>query len=588
MAKIPTSTSRPSREDRLLRFLSSLPIFSGLPAEALNELATQAERVALPGGSMLFEQGDPSEAIYLLHWGRLAAWRQDADGRSRRLGQIGPGECVGETGLILEQARTASVFALRDSELLGWSKARFEHLTTQHPGAMLRLSREALQRYARTVNRPSQASCFAVLPGSPGVDPFTFAEELADALAYLGEIRLMLPEEGRACSAGGFSRLEQEVGGLIYVGDADPLWRERSVRQCDAVLMLVDASDDPADALPAPESTSEHTPLHLVLRQNGEPAPGHARRWFKAFPTVTMHHHVRHAHDLRRVARLIGGRATGLVLSGGGARGFAHIGVLRALREANISVDYVAGCSAGAVVGAGLAAGWDDAHLVDAMRAAFVDDNPLSDLTLPLVAMHSGRKVSQVLRKIYGERDIEDLPLPFFCVSSDLSEGALHIHERGALWLALRASSAMPGIVPPVFHQRRVLVDGGVIDNLPVEEMSHRLSGTIIGVDVGGNYRIDTELEESALPSWWRQLFWQWRDKRYPSIARILWRAGMVNSAATAARRRQQCNLLLRPDLTEIDLLGWRQFDRAIELGYLDTVHQLEKNRRALNDAAST
>ena len=237
---------------------------------------------------------------------------------------------------------------------------------------------------------------------------------------------------------------------------------------------------------------SEHTPLHLLLRRSGDnPAPGSTRPWLEAYPGVSMHHHIRHEGDLARVARLIGGHATGLVLSGGGARGFAHIGVLRALREAGIAVDYVAGCSAGAIVGAGIAADWDDAHLATALRAAFVEDDPLSDFTLPLVAMHSGHKVSQVLKRTFGEGDIEDLPLPFFCVSTDLSEGVLHVHERGPLWITLRATSAIPGVVPPVFHERRVLVDGGVMDNLPVEEMRHRLGGDIIAVDVGGNYRID-------------------------------------------------------------------------------------------------
>lgn len=565
-------------------FLTGLPLFSGLPQATLAELATSAERIALPGGVTLFDQGDVSDAFYVLCWGRLGAWRRDVEGNMRRLGQIAPGECVGEVGLILEQTRSATAMALRDSELLRWSKASFEHLLGQHPGAMLRLAREALKRYAQSVDRPAQARCFAVLPGTPGIDVAGFATELAQALDYLGHVRLVLPQEARAREPGWFTVLEQQSGALVYVGDDDASWRERCTRQSDAVLVLADASLDPATALPPPANLSEHTPLHLLLRRSGDnPAPGSTRPWLEAYPGVSMHHHIRHEGDLARVARLIGGHATGLVLSGGGARGFAHIGVLRALREASIAVDYVAGCSAGAIVGAGIAADWDDAHLATALRAAFVEDDPLSDFTLPLVAMHSGHKVSQVLKRTFGEGDIEDLPLPFFCVSTDLSEGVLHVHERGPLWIALRATSAIPGVVPPVFHERRVLVDGGVMDNLPVEEMRHRLGGDIIAVDVGGNYRIDTDLEETALPPWWQQIALQWRDKRYPGIGRILWRAGMVNSAATVARQRRQSSLLLTPDLAEIDLLGWHQFDQAIALGYAHAVKALEAGKDRLN-----
>ncbi len=554
---------------RLVHFLSGLPLFAGLPQSTLARLAAQAERLALPGGVTLFEQDDPSDAFYVLYWGRLAAWRRGADVEIHRLGHIAPGECVGETGLILEQTRTASVVALRDSELLRWSKTAFEQLMAQYPRAMLRLAREALARYAQSINRPAQARCFAVLPAMPGIDVIGFATRLASALAHLGEIRIVRTEEGRHRGPGWFTVLEQQAGGIVYVGDIEPVWRDRCARQSDLVLLLADAATDASRALPLPASISEHTPRHLVLLQQGEPRPGAAHAWLAAFPGTTMHHHVHDAGDFSRLARLLSGHAIGLVLSGGGARGFAHVGVARALREAGVTLDYVAGCSAGAIVAAGIAANWDDAHLVAALRAGFVEDNPLSDITLPLVAMHSGRKASALLRQAFGALAIEDLRLPYFCVSTDLTNGVLHIHDRGSLWLALRASTAIPGVVPPVFSAHRVLVDGGVIDNLPVAEMRRRLGGEIIAVDVGGNYRIETNLEADALPPWWRLLMLQrGRKKTFPGIAQLLWRAVMVNSDATAARQRRQSTLLLKPDLAGIDLFDWQQFDHVVELGY--------------------
>lgn len=549
-------------------FLSRLTLFSNLPGETLSELATQAERVTLRGGEVLFEQDDPSDALYILYWGRLAAWRCNADGERRTLGHIAPGGYVGETGLLLEQPRTASVIALRDSELLRWSKDGFEQLMAQYPRSMLRLAREALARYAETVNRPAQARCFCVLPGVEGVDAAGFAARLADALDHLGEVRIVSAEQARDYGPGWFAKLEQETGGVVYVGNMDPVWRDRCVRQSDVVLVLVEAAADPASVMAIPAAVSEHTPLHLVLLQHQAPPYYGTRCWLEAFARITLHHHVRAHEDLARVTRLLGGGAVGLVLSGGGARGFAHVGVLRALREAGVEIDYVAGCSAGAVIAAGIAADWNDAQLVAALRAGFVDDNPLSDVTLPLVAIHSGRKASTLLRRAFGQLDIEDLPLPFFCVSSDLTNGVLHVHDRGRVWLALRASTAIPGVVPPLFHNHRVLVDGGVLDNLPVAEMRRRLGGEIIAVDVGGNYRIETDLEEAALPSWWRQILLQWRKRRYPSIAQLMWRAVMVNSDATSARQRRQSSLLLKPDLSGTDLFDWQQFDHIMQLGY--------------------
>jgi NTE family protein len=214
--------------------------------------------------------------------------------------------------------------------------------------------------------------------------------------------------------------------------------------------------------------------------------------------------------------------------------------------------------------------------LFETFRHSFVRSNPLSDWTLPLVALRSGRVVSQRLREAYGERDIEDLPLPFFAVSSNLTDGALLVHESGSLWKALRASCAIPGVLPPVLDAGRVLVDGGVIDNLPVAEMRKRLGGDIIAVDVGGNYRLHTELQETELPGVWQQ--WpEVRQQRRPSLAQILLRAGMVNSAATVQRRRKQTKLLLKPELPGIDLLEWREFDRAVELGYRYAMKRLRE-----------
>lgn len=567
-----------SPQARLRGFLAGLSLFSDLPAATLDELAERAESIALAGGTLLFEQGAASDALLVLRWGRLAAWRAGDDGQTRLLGQISPGECVGEVGLILDQPRTASVFALRDSELVSWSRSAFEQIIAHHPAAMLRLTREALKRYAATAHRPSGVRCIAVLPGTPGVDASAFAQRLAQALPWLGKVRVVEGDEARSRGAGWFSRLEQEARGLIYVGDSDPVWRERCVRQSDAVLMVADTDDKPAHALPAPAAISPHMPLHLVLLRRDDPAPGSTRAWLEAFPGRAMHHHVRDDADLARCARLLGGRAIGLVLSGGGARGFAHIGAVRALREHGIQADFIGGCSAGAVAGAGFAAGWDEARLSRAMRTAFVDHDPLSDRTLPLVAMSSGRRVSRALRGMFGDRHIEDLRIPFFCVSTDLTGGHLHVHERGSLWTALRASSALPGLVPPVFHDRRVLVDGGVIDNLPVDEMRRRLRGEIVAVDVGSSYRLETTLEATALPSSWVELLRQWFRKKYPSIGRILWRAAMVNSDANATRQRRLSSLLLRPPLAGIDLLDWKKFDQIVDLGYRDTQRHLQES----------
>jgi NTE family protein len=263
------------------------------------------------------------------------------------------------------------------------------------------------------------------------------------------------------------------------------------------------------------------------------------------------------------------------VLSGGGARGFAHLGVVRAMRECNIPVDLVGGTSMGAILGAGVALQWDDRELITRFRRAFVDSRPLSDVTLPLVSLVAGRKVGRLLRSVFGEMDISDLPLPYFCVSTNLTSGRVEVHERGPLWQWLRASVAIPGVLPPVFQHGEVFVDGGAMNNLPVDVMRERGRGPVVGVDVGSDPAFTTDLEATDLPPVWKLMNWARGGGRRPNIFQILWRSGMVNSAAATAGQRARSDLVLRPPLESIDLLNWRAFDSAVEIGYRHAMREL-------------
>jgi len=290
-------------------------------------------------------------------------------------------------------------------------------------------------------------------------------------------------------------------------------------------------------------------------------------------------HHVYDKNDVARVARLLTGRGVGLVLSGGGARGFAHIGVMRALREAGISVDAIGATSIGAIVGAGFAAGWDHAEVIERMRRCFVSTNPLSDYTLPLIALYAGRKVSRLMRAEFGDIGIEDLRLPFYCVSANLTTGQSAVHRRGRLWVWLRAAAAIPGVLPPVFAHGQAHVDGATLNNLPIDVMREDLDGAIIGVDAGADPTFECNLEMTELPPLWKALRLVSRGGPRINIVRILLRAGMMNSATTSLGQRELADLVLRPPLERIDLLDWRAFDRAVEIGYRHAAEALARCR---------
>src|SRR5215468_6570800 len=564
------ASARPFDTSGLLR---DVALFRHLDEAALAELEGELEWFALPGGAVLFEFGEESDALYVLKSGSLGAFKPDTNGQFRLDGIVAAGETVGELGLIVDQPRSATVRALRDSELLRLSRRGFTGLVEHHPDAMLQSARLAVQRLiARTVHRPlTAARTFALLPHDAGVDARHFAMQMREALGRYGSCALIDAKTGGGNTSAWFSAIEARYRYVLYLADSEPgEWRELCVRQADSFVLPANAESKPAawpEFADAEPDRYMQRPCHLVLLHRGDITLGSGSAWRVSTPNAQLHH-VRRGDDIERVARLLTGRSIGLVLSGGGARGFAHIGVVRALREAGMRIDSVGGTSIGAIIGAGVAADWSDEEMLEKYRKAFVDGRPLRDYTFPFISLVSGRRVAHLLREAFGARDIEDLALPYYCVSANLTAGKAHVHRSGPLWLWLRASSAIPGILPPVFHRREVYVDGAVMNNLPTDIMRAQAVGEIVAVDISADDVLRADVEEYALPPTWQLLIERMYRPRRPGILSILLRSGMVNAEAASIERRAYTNLLLAPPLADIDLLDWHAYERAIDAGY--------------------
>ncbi len=560
----PPASAEDAPTHRLRCALGRMRLFEGVPPASLDRLAAAMRWICLPGGAVLLEAGESGDDAYLVLSGLLGV--RGADGRL--VARIAAGDSVGEMALLSGARRSATVVALRDCEIAVLPAAAFRDAVATDPGVALAFARGVVQRLAAATagaTAPVRARSLCLVPHGPGVDVASFAVELFEALEPLGRVELVWAVRGNEQPTAWFHAVEAGNDFVIYAAEHRPTaWTRLCVRQADALILLARA-DQPAGPFEALEGCrTAASRSELVLLHERCVAPGRAAPWRTELPEAPIHH-VAAGEDTARVARLVTGRAVGLVLSGGGARGFAHIGVVRALREAGVPVDLVGGTSMGAIMGAGVAAGWETGEMLERFHRAFVASNPLSDFTFPLVSLVAGREVGRRLRAQFGDVAVEDLRLPFFCVSTNLSAGRAEVHETGPLWPALRASVAIPGVLPPVISRGEVLVDGGTMNNLPVDEMRSRARGRIVGVDVGADRAFGCDLDEVELPSLWQC----WRERRRrPGILRILWRAGMVNSAHTALAQRDQADLLLRPALESVDLLDWRAFPRAVEIGY--------------------
>ncbi|MBS0421452.1 MAG: patatin-like phospholipase family protein [Proteobacteria bacterium] len=563
--------------------LSGLPLFAGLEPQIIKQIAAVAEWLSLPGGATLFAAGEASDAMFVVLSGCLGVFSPDTRDRRRFMGRVLAGDTVGEMGLISGRPRSAHVAALRDTELARISSDSFNAVFGRHPEAMLRIARLTVDRLELSQSKPRgprhSARTFTLLPQSVEVDVGGFASEFVKALSRFGRTELVWSVRAESHTSHWFHRIETANDFVVYVGDPTPgRWSSLCVRQADALLLLARAESAAGswEALAsARESSMAPQRAELVLLHEGTIARGAAGRWLAMQPGIP-HHHITGPSDIARVARMLTGRGVGLVLAGGGARGFAHIGVVKALREAHVPIDLVGGTSMGGILGAGVAQCWSVEELKERFHAAFVEAKPLRDYTLPFVSLVSGRKVSRLLRQDFGNTDIEDLPLTFYCVSSNLTTGHCVVHRRGLLWLWLRASVAIPGVLPPVVHKGEVLVDGGTMNNLPVDAMRELGRGPVIGVDVGADRAFTTDSEEVDVPLPWQLMSWLRVRRNRPNIFQILWRSGMVNSSAMTAAHREKTDLLLQPPLAQIDMLNWSAFDRAISAGYEYAVRRLE------------
>ncbi len=541
-------------------------------------LGEGASLISLPGGSRLFDAGDESDHLYLLRSGRLGAFRHDEDNAELSLiGIIKAGEPVGEMSLIAGTHHTSTVMALRDSDLLAMPREDFLNAIDSRPDLLLALSRKMIERARRDVPAvtPNVFAFFGLCeqPVRPVV------ERVATQIRALGYKVAVLDKEFHGTTPDAFSRIESENDYVLHVAEKhESHWRLLSGRQVDHVFLVADAETKPdLWQTEGEKSMLARAPDLLLLYPDGVPKayiPGRTKSWIDALkPTRWFHIHSDQVADMGRIARIITGHSVGVVFSGGGARAFAQIGAIQALREAHIPVDFVCGSSMGAILSSCLALQWDEAEIDRRIRDAFVDSSPLDDIAFPFIAMTSGKKVDHRLEKHFGDIVIEDMPLPYFCLSSNLTTGTLKVHKTGVLRHALRASISLPGVMPPVVEDGQVLVDGAVMRSFPATMMRNTHLGTVIGVDVTRARGLDPKALSvpKNLSAWFARGDW----RRGPPIVSVMMRSATITTAADLAQSRAATDLLIIPEPVGVEIRDWKAYDKAVENGYQTTVETL-------------
>jgi NTE family protein len=538
----------------LAEFLRSVELFSELSDEMRTDIAAAAEIVQLPAGAWLFREGDESDGLYVVWSGRLEVGVESM-GPFKPLDVLGAGASFGELSLVTGDDRAASVRAIRDSEVFRVAVDRFSRLLAEDDRFAMALTR-FLGRQVRGVRGslppvPRRPRVFSVVTLQPGLRPEVVADGLASTFRLFGRTAVLTDARvghGDATALGRLlDRCERENHWVVLAASVDEAWCESCVRQSDRVLAVVSSSGQPPRHVPAGMQGCD-----LVVCHEGTMA-GEAGVWRdRLVPRATYPIPVSDPdRAVARIARRLAARSTGLVLSGGGARGLAHVGVMAVLEQSGFAIDRFGATSMGALIAGLFAAGAKADDVRDVCRSELVDARPFTDYTVPRYGLIKARKAESMLFRLFDDTRIEELPSAMYCVSADLLTGQEVVHRDGRLAQAVRASMSIPGLLPPASVGGRLLVDGGILNNLPVDVMARDDEGPIIAVDVIRRLPAD-HAGPSGSP---------------PRVVETLARSTALGSWRKAEENRARARLVVTPELTSVGLLEFRRIDEIIDAG---------------------
>ncbi|MCZ8156245.1 MAG: patatin-like phospholipase family protein [Leptospira sp.] len=607
-------TTRKNRNAVLSQYITVKDLFKNLPHAVIREMMDCTVREYYPSGKVVFADGDTGMDLYIIAQGRLRYEKTDSDGKTS-LGEFQRLDIIGELSLFTGEPRSATVVAIRDSELIRVPRELALNILTNHPQALLQVTRIIAERLAKARKRDESVKrhslSFCLLPTTKHL---TF-ENLIQAIELVAnsygrciiiresEFHRLFPSlketpdpEMEYHIRNWIHDLESNYNILIYIGSyEDSDWSRRAIRQSDRVIFVQDATEEP-QVSPVELSLNQKYSLRIktdliLIQPSIHSLPQNTKKYLDGRTFQRHYHiHISSSETVHRFVRGILGKSVGLALGGGGAKGFAHLGVIRSIEENDLPIDMVSGTSAGSIFAALVSMGYDSIKSRVQAKRFWVDKDLLNEYTIPVLSLVSGRKYTEAIREFFGSIKIEDLWIPYFAVSTDLSHSESHIHDSGELWKAIRASTSLPGIVPPFIEDNIVYVDGGVMDNVPGLVLKERGAGVVISVDVFGDIYPDQDKDLASYFDPKRpgvldhpivQLsnlinFTNLLRPKFPPIGDIIIRSILVSSRERIRQTQKSSDLFLQIPTDNFGVLEWLSYEKLIELGYLCSKEKLQ------------
>lgn len=595
---------------------SYLHLFGDISNAVMDSLLEQTEIRHYHSGQVLFEEGEPPDALYIAISGKLLVETTNQMGQRRKLAEVHAPGTVGESALLANSNRNSTVIAARESTLALLSRKAFDEIITPRAQLLLQLSKLVVSRQIASFQQESHSAAdrnFVVIPLDSRMPLRRFVHQLKKSMRALDsslsiDSRSFDTLYGRTgASQTGFDDAfnpaiaewlddkENRFTSLMYVADKQwSPWTRRCVNRADRILLVANANPDNDTGIRQMEhqlndmfSQSRIRPrIDLVLLHSSDTKhPTGTAKWLD-IRRLDAFYHVR-LNDERhfdRLARRMRNRARGIVFSGGGARGYAHLGVHKLIEEQNVEIDYIGGSSMGGLLGAVIAMGHSYASIED-LSANFANKKALFDYTLPLASLMTSAKLTRFCKHVFKSARIEDLWTPFFCVSANLADGREVIHDKGALWKVIRSTISLPGIFSPVpMSNGDLLVDGAVLNSFPVDVMLNRLGGkgNIIGVNVSHIPEQFNYYDFGTSLSGWQVLLSRLNPFveaiRIPRMVETLLRSNDIKSIERLNAARNSIQILVEPNVRSIALMDFKSYKKISELGYQEAKEVFIRN----------
>jgi predicted acylesterase/phospholipase RssA/CRP-like cAMP-binding protein len=606
--------------ETISNFLYTIDNFNKLDRSTLTKLVSSMKLIFLEGGEILINEGECENSLFIVYHGRLRVYKtvfplesdQESEIISKKyheemICEIAQGELVGEVSFLINSSRTRTVRAIRDSILLKLDQNYINQQDIQHINVLLSMSLSSLRRLVKT-NKSTEnklnISNIAIAPAGnsnhiPFVEPFvkalnkikpTILVNRSYCLKHFGEdiMDSRIDDQYHTKLTTWLKSLEQQYSYVVYEADHQMTpWTNRCMREADKVLFIAQSNIDPT--LNAIEHSVFNEKINclpitdlVIIHPEDTASIVNTQKWLND-RLVHLHHHIKLniPGHFSKLCRYIAERSFCLILNGGGARAWSHLGVLKAIEELHIPIDFIGGTSQGALIG-GMYAQSGLAVTNELCEKFGVQSN--NDYTFPLLSILKGKKVTHIFKQCFNETHIEDLWTSFFCVSTDLSQDKLYIHNRDLLWKAIRASTSLPGIYPPfVSKEGNILVDGAVMNNMPVDIMRKQVGGCKI-LTVSCNFNQGKQNRKSPMGPWvsgWhflKELILSGKNiKNFQTICTILNTSLKLASTEHQQSMERAADYLLKVDTSRFDFLDFRSIHKIREIGYVTAMEQLPK-----------